>query len=65
MAAAPSGVPGFPGGVRIALGRLQGGPGVSEMVVGNGPGGPPRVRVVYWPASGPVLRIEFVPLEIP
>lgn len=65
VAAAPSGVPGFPGGVRIALGRLQGGPGVSEMVVGNGPGGPPRVRVVYWPASGPVLRIEFVPLEIP
>ena len=62
---APSGVPGFPGGVRVALGRLQGGPGVSEMVVGNGPGGPPRVRVVYWPASGPVLRLEIVPLEIP
>jgi uncharacterized repeat protein (TIGR01451 family) len=65
VAAAPSGVPGFPGGVRIALGRLQGGPGVSEMVVGNGPGGPPRVRVVYWPASGPVLRVELVPLEVP
>ncbi len=61
----PAGLTGFPVGVRVALGRLQGGPASPEIVLGNGPGGDPRVRVIFWPASGPVLRLEILPLEVP
>lgn len=61
----PGGLPAFPVGIRVALGVLTGGPGASEIVVGNGPGGHPRVRVVFWPPAGPVQRLEILPLEIP
>lgn len=61
----PGGLPDFHVGVRLALGLLTGGPGAPEIVVGNGPGGHPRVRVIYWPPSGPVQRLEVLPLEIP
>lgn len=59
------GAAGIPTGVRVATGRLDGGPGVSELVVANGPGAPPQVRVVFWPPTGPRLRLEFVALEVP
>jgi uncharacterized repeat protein (TIGR01451 family) len=59
------GLPGFPVGIRTAVGVLDGGPGQPEIVIGNGPGGHPRVRVIYWPPSGPVQRLEILPLEIP
>jgi hypothetical protein len=59
------GLPGFPVGIRTAIGVLEGGPGQPEIVIGNGPGGHPRVRVIYWPPAGPVQRLEILPLEIP
>ncbi len=65
LANVPGGLAGFATGVRLAVGRLQGGPAQPEMVVGNGAGGHPRVRVITWLPAGPVLRLEFVPLEIP
>ncbi len=43
------GLPAFPVGIRTAIGVLDGGPGQPEIVIGNGPGGHPRVRVLYWP----------------
>jgi hypothetical protein len=65
IGAVPGGLPAFPVGIRVALGILHGGPGASEIVVGNGPGGHPRVRVVFWPPAGPAQRLEILPLEIP
>jgi uncharacterized repeat protein (TIGR01451 family)/fimbrial isopeptide formation D2 family protein len=65
LADVPAGAAGFTAGVRVAMGRLQGGPGASELVVADGPGAAPRVRVVTWLPSGPVLRLEFAPLETP
>jgi uncharacterized repeat protein (TIGR01451 family) len=59
------GLPAFPVGIRTAVGVLDGGPGQPEVVIGNGPGGHPRVRVIYWPPAGPVQRLEILPLEIP
>jgi uncharacterized repeat protein (TIGR01451 family) len=59
------GLPAFPVGIRTAVGVLEGGPGQPEIVIGNGPGGHPRVRVIYWPPAGPVQRLEILPLEIP
>jgi uncharacterized repeat protein (TIGR01451 family) len=61
----PGNLPGFPVGIRTAVGALEGGPGQPEIVIGNGPGGHPRVRVIYWPPAGPVQRLEILPLEIP
>jgi hypothetical protein len=61
----PGGMPAFPVGIRTAVGVLDGGPGQPEIVIGNGPGGHPRVRVIVWPPAGPVQRLEILPLEIP
>lgn len=65
LADVASGLAGFPVGLRVAMGRLQGGPSVSELVVANGASAAPRVRVVTWTPAGPVVRLDFAPLELP
>ena len=45
--------------------HVAGRPGVSEIAVGNGPGALPRIRVVLWPPTGPIQRLEFFALELP
>ncbi len=65
MGDVPGNLPAFPVGIRTAVGVLSGGPGQPEIVIGNGLGGHPRVRVIYWPPAGPVQRLEILPLEIP
>ncbi len=60
---APTGTGGYTG-INVAIGRLTGGPGAPELVVGSGPSMVPTVRTFVF-TPGPSQRLSLTVLEQP